>query len=120
MTKRLVKSRLLLDEMFPRREKFPNLNNLHTVRHVIHDLKMAGAKDADVVKLASKNNMIIITKNVKDYINLAAKEKVDMFFASETIPPEILDKLILSKLNKRKASKMTGITIKITQPARKR
>jgi len=44
--------RLLLDEMFPRRNTFPQLNKFHDLRHVIHDFHLPDNQDEKVVKLA--------------------------------------------------------------------
>lgn len=43
--------RLLLDEMLPKRDKFPILNKLHNLRHIVHDFKGSGLSDEKVVAM---------------------------------------------------------------------
>jgi len=50
MAPRRKRYKLLLDEMFPRREKYPNLNNFHDLKHVVHDFKKEEMSDIQVLK----------------------------------------------------------------------
>ncbi|MGD8744198.1 MAG: DUF5615 family PIN-like protein, partial [Candidatus Woesebacteria bacterium] len=65
MTTRQKRFKLLLDEMLPRRDKSPQLNNYHNLRHIVHDSKKEGISDQGLVKYAKKLDRIIITKNIK-------------------------------------------------------
>lgn len=114
MTTRHKRFNLLLDEMLPRREKYPQVNNYHNVRHIVHDLKNEGATDTDVVKLAKDESRIVITKNIKHLKELGKKYKVDIFGVTETLPPEELDKKLMAVLKRRKYVKMKGRFTKIT------
>ena len=114
MTTRKRHFKLLLDEMLPRREKYPQLNNYHNIRHTVHDFKKEGSLDEEVVKLAKKTDRIVLTKNIRDFRKLGKKYKVDIFGVSETLPPEKLDKQIMAVLRKRKFRKMNGRFTKIT------
>ena len=114
MTTRKKRFKLLLDEMLPRKDRFPQVNNYHNVRHIVHDLKKPGSSDEDVIKIANKLNRIVITKNIKDFRMLGEKYKVDIFGVTETIPFERLDKRISAILRRRKYQKMSGRFTKIT------
>ncbi len=114
MTTRQRRFKLLLDEMFPRRDKYPQLNNYHNIRHITHDLKEKGSSDEEVVKLAKKLGRIVITKNIKHLRELGEKHSVDILGISETIPPEKMDKQIMAILRKRKYIKLKGRFTKIT------
>ncbi len=105
--------KLLLDEMLPRRNKFPQLNNYHNVRHIVHDLHKGGVSDEQVMRIAKKHNRIIITKNVKDFRKLGEKHLVDIIGVTETMLPEKLDNLIMAHLRRRK-KQMGGRFTKIT------
>ncbi len=54
MVKHPSKFRLLLDEMFPGRENFPELNNLHNLRSIVHDSNLGGVTDERVALTAKK------------------------------------------------------------------
>ena len=114
MTTRKRRFNLLLDEMLPRREKYPQLNNYHNTRHIVHDLKKEGASDEEIVKLAKKLNRIVVTKNIKDFKKLGKKHKVDIFGVSGYLPPEKLDRKIMAVLRKRRYRKIKGGFTKIT------
>lgn len=114
MTTRQKRFKILLDEMLPRREKYPQLNNYHSVRHIVHDLKKEGASDEQVVRLAKRLDMIVVTKNVKHLRDLGKKHKVDILGVTETLAPEKMDKKIMAFLRKRGFVKMKGRFTKIT------
>ncbi len=112
--------RVLLDEMMPRRGKFPLANDRHDLKHVVHDLGKPGIKDIEVVRLAKKEKRIIVTENIKDYADLCKLNGIDLIGVTASMSPEILDRQILAKLNKRKSGKMCGEMVKIINPPRKR
>jgi len=68
--KRFYKHKLLLDENFPIRSYFPNLNKRHDIKHLTKDLNLASLSDTKVYKFAQKEERIIVTYNVKDFIPL--------------------------------------------------
>src|SRR3989344_7024080 len=102
MTTSQIRFNLLLDEMLPRREKYPQLNNYHNVRHIVHDLKKEGISDEELIRIAKKLDKIILTKNIKHLRDLGTKHKVDIIGATETLTPEKLDKKIVATLRRRK------------------
>jgi predicted nuclease of predicted toxin-antitoxin system len=59
--------------MLPRKEKYPQLNNYHNTRHIVHDLKKEGSSDEGVVKIAMKTDRIIVTKNIRHFRDLGKK-----------------------------------------------
>ncbi len=113
MTTRQKRYRLLLDEMLPRRNKFPQINNYHDVRHLVHDLRKGGSSDRQVVITAKKHNRIVVTKNIKDFRKLGKTYCVDIIGVTETTQPEKLDNLIMAKLRKKKQKRMSGLFTKI-------
>jgi len=116
MSPKVAKFRLLLDEMFPARNKFPELNKYHNLRHIAHDFKMNGATDEKVVKLAAKENRSLISKNGKHMINLCQELGVKLIITSETMSDEEIDSKIMASLRKTKTEYKN---IKIAKSARK-
>ena len=68
------------------REKLPQLNKFHNVRHIVHDLDKIEAKDPEVIKIAKQQQRIVITKNIKHFYTLCRESQVDMIGVSEIIP----------------------------------
>jgi len=108
--------RLLLDEMFPRRNTFPQLNKFHDLKHVLHDLHLTDNQDENVVKLAKAQKRILISKNKKHMIKRCESEQVRLICITETMDWEEIDSLIMAALRKMKPSKMI---INLSRPVRK-
>jgi predicted nuclease of predicted toxin-antitoxin system len=71
MTRRPYKHKLLLDENFPPRRRFPKLNELYDVKHIILDLhQREGQDDPAVYEIARKQQRLLITRNFADFRNL--------------------------------------------------
>lgn len=119
MSPRNRRYKLLLDEMLPRRSKYPLLNCFHNVRHIVHDHKLAGSSDEEVLKLAAKEGRILITKNIKHFRPIGIDHGVDIIGVTETIPPEELDKAIMAKLKKWAKASMSGRFTSIAKAPRK-
>lgn len=100
--------KLLLDEMMPRRENFPQLNNLHDLKHIVHDLKKSGLKDYKIIEVARK------TGSKK----LCNENKLDLIGVVELASFEELDHRIVAYLKKRKSHVMTGTFKNIAQSSR--
>ena len=66
MVKRFYKHKTLIDEQLYHRRLFPLLNARFDVKHIKHDLNLAGLPDPEVYALAFSQGRIILTKNVKD------------------------------------------------------
>jgi predicted nuclease of predicted toxin-antitoxin system len=113
MTTRQKRYKLLLDEMLPRKDKYPLLNNYHNVRHIVHDLKKEGITDLELIRLASRTGRIVITKNIKHLKELGLKYQVDIIGVTEILPPERMDNKIVAILRRRTYKNMTGRFIKV-------
>ena len=72
MAPRFYKHKILLDENFPNRSYFPLLNNKFTIKHIAKDLKNDGWSDNQIYRFAAKNKMIIVTFNVKDFVDFVS------------------------------------------------
>lgn len=70
-TKRFYKHKLLLDENFPIRKHFPTLNRRFDLKHIGADLNLEGLPDPKVYAFARKEKRIIVTRNIKDFEELA-------------------------------------------------
>ncbi|MFZ2202401.1 MAG: DUF5615 family PIN-like protein [Microgenomates group bacterium] len=108
--------RLLLDEMFPRRKTFPQLNKLHDLKHVLHDFHLEDNQDENVVKLAKFQKRILISKNKKHMIQLCESEQVTLICITETMDWEEIDKVIMATLRKIKPSEKV---VNLSRPIRK-
>lgn len=119
MSLRNRRYKLLLDEMLPRRTKYPLLNCFHDVRHIVHDYKRSGSSDDEVLKLTAKEGRILVTKNIKHFRPVGAGHDVDIVGVTETIPPEELDKAIMAKLKRWAKASMSGRFTSIARAPRK-
>jgi len=99
----------LLDENFPVRSYFPNLNRRYDVKHITKDLNIASLPDAKVYKLAQKSGRIIVTYNVKDFIPLIENDpKAGVIGVSPNLPPDQVDKKLTALLNKSTQKSLLG------------
>ncbi len=114
ISKRHIRRKLLLDEGLPRRESFAKLNNLHTVRHINHDLKKGGLNDKAIYHLAGKNEYIVVVFNTKDFKPLIEDNKPSVIALSTTLTNAQIDKKICKVLKKLKPSEEKGHLISIT------
>lgn len=119
MSLRNRRYKLLLDEMLPRRSKYPLLNCFHNIRHIVHDYKLAGSSDEKVLKLAAKEERVLITKNIKHFRPSGEEYDVDIIGVMETIPPEELDRSVMAKLRRWGKTRMSGRFTTIVKAARK-
>jgi len=119
MPRRQVRFKILLDEMLPAREKFPELNNYHNVRHIVHDFGKSGLTDDKVIALAKKEGRIIVTKNIRHFRTTCRAGGVGLIGVSEDMPIELTDREIMAKLRKRKMA-VPEMFQKVTRPPRRR
>ena len=120
MSPRQRRYKLLLDEMLPRREKLPELNRTHDLKHIVHDLGKSGLRDEDILVIAKRQNRIVVTKNVRDFQGLCTEKGIDMVGVTEALLPEELDKKIMAYLRRRTAGHMTGTYYRIIHSPRRR
>ncbi len=115
MTKRFYKHKLLLDENFPVRSYFPNLNSKHDVKHITADLNFASLPDPKVYKFAQKHGRIIVTYNIKDFAPLVENDtETGVIGVSPSLPPEQIDTKLTSLLNKSTKKSLLGKITKIS------
>lgn len=101
MTKKFHKHKLLLDENFPVRSYFPNLNRRHSLKHLTKDLNLAGLPDDKVYKLAQKEKRIIVTYDIKDFAPFVERDmKSGVIGISPSLSPKQIDKKLTAFLNK--------------------
>ena len=117
MSPKLNRYKLLLDEMFPTRKNFPEINKFHNLQHITHDIKKSGSKDQTVVKLAKKENRILISKNEKHMVDLCIKANVTLICVTEKMQNEEIDKQIISIL---KDLNPKDLIIKLSHKPRKK
>jgi predicted nuclease of predicted toxin-antitoxin system len=107
--------KLLLDEMFMRRSRFPVLNNLHDLKHVEHDRNPNDKKDESVVAIAKNENRILVSRNEKHMIGLCKTCGVPLICVTEAMTNEEIDSQIVSNL---KRGRFT--LLKLSKPVRRR
>ena len=101
MTKRFHKHKLLLDENFPVRSYFPNLNRRYDVKHLTADLNLAGLADNKIYKFARETGQIIVTYNVKDFAPLVENDtRAGVIGVPPSLSAEQIDKKLTALLNK--------------------
>ena len=109
MTKRFYKHKLLLDENFPVRLYFPNLNSRHDVKHITADLSLASLSDPKVYKFAQKKGRIIVTYNIKDFAPLVKNDTVTgVIGVSPGLPLGQVDIKLTALLNKSSRKSLIG------------
>lgn len=106
--------------MLPRREKLPEVNRHHDLKHLVHDFRKSGLYDDEIVNVAKKEGRILITKNIKHFHEFCKLKEVDMIGVTETVPPEELDRSIMAYLRKREQQEMSGKLKKIVRAPRKK
>ncbi len=114
MSPRQSRLKLLLDEMFPGRNNFPELNKIHNLKHVIHDFHIVNNQDQSVVNLAKKEKRILISRNEKHMIGLCKVAGVPLICITEAMTYEEIDSQIVSILKKRKIT-----LLKLSKPVRR-
>ncbi len=115
MTRRFHKHKLLLDENFPPRSYFPNLNGKYDLKHLTTDLNKASLPDPEVYKLSQKQERIIVTYNIKDFVPfLKIGANTGVIGVSPNLSDEQIDKkltaLLMRSTKKALLGKLTTIT----------
>lgn len=109
MTKRFFKHKLLLDENFPVRSYFPNLNSRFNIKHLKTDLHLSGLPDIDVYKLAKVRGQIIVTYNIKDFAPLVENDPDGgVIGITPNLQPEQVDKRLTALLSKSTKKSLLG------------
>ena len=115
MAKRLYKHKILLDENFPVRSHLPLLNSTFTVKHIAKDLKHNGWTDDQVYQFAEKNEMIIVTFNVKDFVGLlVVAHGTGVVGVSHSLTNENIDKKLTALFTRSTKRSLFGKVTHIT------
>lgn len=108
-TKRFYKHKLLLDENFPIRIHFSTLNSRFDVKHVGADLNQEGSSDPEVYALARKEGRLIVTRNIKDFQELALKSNdTGVIGVSPNLTFKQVDKKLTALLKKTTKKSLFG------------
>jgi len=86
-----TRHKLLLDEGLPRKEAYPKANNLHNLKHIVHDIDKGGAKDKDVYVIANKEKRLVVVFNTKDFRPLISPESVSVISLSTNLTDKQVD-----------------------------
>ena len=108
-TRRFYKHKLLLDENFPIRRHFSALNSRFDVKHVGADLNQEGLSDPEVYALARKQKRLVITRNIKDFKELAqTSNDTGVIGISPNLTFDQIDKKLTALLNKSTKKSLFG------------
>lgn len=113
-SKKHTRYKLLLDEGLPRREKFPQLTNLHNVVHVTHDFGKSGLKDPEVYALAKREERMVVVFNTKDFRPMVAPGKPTVITLSSGLTNKRIDQKLCKALKELKPSQKLGHVVTIT------
>lgn len=114
-TKLFYKHKLLLDENFPVRKYFPTLNRRFDVKHIGADLNKEGLSDPKVYAFARKQKRIIVTRNIKDFDELAlTSNNTGIIGVSSNLTFEQVDKKLTALLNRSTKKSLFGKITKIS------
>ena len=100
-----TKYKLLLDEGLPRRENYPQSNNYHSLKHIVHDLGKGGASDKEVYVIANKDNRLVIVFNTKDFRPLVSLESVSVIALSTNLTDKQVDLKLCKSVEKTKTQR---------------
>lgn len=113
-TKRFYKHKLLLDENFPIRTYFPTLNRRFDVKHIGADLNQEGLADPKVYALARKEKRLLVTRNIKDFEELALMgNDTGVIGVSSNLTFKQVDIKLTALLNKSTEKSLLGKITKI-------
>jgi len=109
ITKRFFKHKLLLDENFPIRKYFHTLNRRFDVKHVGDDFNLEGLSDPEVYVLARKQGRLVVTRNIKDFKELALTgNDTGVIGISPNLTFDQIDKKLTALLNKSTKKSLFG------------
>lgn len=109
-----TRHKLLLDEGLPRKEAYPQANNYHNLKHIVHDIGKSGAKDKDVYVIANKEKRLVVVFNTKDFRPLILPESASVVSLSTNLTDKQVDLKLCKILRSLKPSETKGHLITIT------
>lgn len=113
--KKFIKYKLLLDEGLPPRNRYPKLNSLYDIKHIVHDLGFSGIKDIPLYELANKETRLILIFNTKDFKPLIRPDKISVISLSNNLSNKDADLKICKTLKELSNSDLKGNLISISQ-----
>lgn len=85
-SKKFIKFKLLLDEGLSLPNKYPNLNKNYNLKHIVIDFNHLRGKGDDLVyKTATKENLMMVVYNTKDYKPLIKKDGSSIILLSDKL-----------------------------------
>lgn len=118
-SKKVTKYKLLLDEGLFYPKYFPNLNNIHNLKHIVYNLHLSGIKDESLYDLATEEGRILIVFNVKDFRHLIKKGGTSVIALSENLSNKEADLKITKVLKDIKSYQAEGHLISISKSGTK-
>lgn len=109
-----TKYKLLLDEGLPRRENYPQSNNYHNLKHIVHNVGRGGASDKEVYAIANKEARLVVVFNTKDFKPLISPESVSVISLSTNLTDKQVDLKLCKALRNLRPSESKGHLITIT------
>lgn len=115
MAPRFYKHKILLDENFPNRSSLPFLNSKFNVKHIAKELKHSGWSDERIYKFAKKEKMMIVTFNVKDFVDfIDASHNAGVVGVSHNLSNEEIDKKLTALFSRSTGRSLFGRVTRIT------
>ena len=114
-SKRYIKYKLLLDEGLSLPKFYPRLNSFHNLKHITHDLRKSGIKDKPLYDLATKQNILLIVFNTKDFKPLIRKATPSVIALSTNLSNKEADLKISKMLRELRLNQTKGYLISITK-----
>lgn len=94
---------------------FPLLNARFDVKHIVTDYKQESIPDVAVYELAKKTGRLLVTHNVKDFIELSKQSTVSGIIGiSAKLSPERVDTKITALLRRSTPRGLYGKVTEIT------
>jgi hypothetical protein len=109
-----TRHKLLLDEGLPRKESFPQANNYHNLKHIVHDFDKGGASDKIVYDIANRDGRLVVVFNTKDFRQLITPKSVSVISLSTNLTDKQVDLKLCKLLRLLKPSQLKGHLFPIT------
>lgn len=107
--------KLLLDEGLAPRAHYKQINRLHDVKHIKHDLNKPRCEDEELYEIAHNQERIVATFNTCDFRKLIRPSKPTIFSLSPNLTKKEIDTKLLSKLKTISLSQMKGKLFSFTK-----
>ena len=109
MTTHSYKHKILLDENFTARSQLPLLNSRFDVKHTSHDYKHDGWSDERVYQFTKATKRILVTFNVKDFVDLAKiSSNTGVVGVSTNMSTQMIDKKLTALFRKSTEKSLFG------------